>query len=99
MYVCVSCVRTVPMEARAGVIDGYEPLYWYQELNFGLLQEQQVLLTSESSLQLQEPGFVFQHQRMKLVAQICNPSTVVTDQVGPWGRWASQRAELANSRS
>lgn len=92
-------VCTVPMEDRAGVIGRCEPLYGCQKLNFSLLQEQQVLLTSESSLQLQGPGFVFQHQCMKLVAQVYNPSTVVTGQVGPWGCWASQQAELANSRS
>jgi hypothetical protein len=57
MYVCVSHVCLLPVEARrgqgigfpgTGIIDVYEPLCGYWELNPGLLQEHRLLLAGPS---------------------------------------------------
>lgn len=58
IYVCIPCVWLVPKMLEKGirspgneVIDGCKPPYRCGELNPGLLQEQQVLLNTDPSLQ------------------------------------------------
>ena len=59
MYVPCSCLQTPQKRASDLVTDGCEPPCSCWELNSGPLEEQTVLLTSESSLQPQRNTFCF----------------------------------------
>lgn len=58
MYVCTKFVPSIPggqkkgiRSSATGLVDGYEPLCRYWEMNLGPQEEQKVLLTAEPSAQ------------------------------------------------
>lgn len=51
MYTCHACggqKKALDPPSSTGLIDGCEPPFWFCELNLGLLQEQEMLLTIKS---------------------------------------------------